>query len=133
MSRGLLFSALVLSLAWCGRDGIRSGELLAKPVEIDFGPAILGRLERAIARHENCRKLHNPGCLVFRRQPGASRDASGYARFRTQAEGRLALHRDLLAKLKRGMTVEEILTAWNGGTYLDQVLRETSLARGDHW
>lgn len=95
--------------------------------------ALAERLERAIARHENCVALHNPGCLVFRGQPGAQRAASGYARFRTQTEGRLALHRDIRKKLQRGMTVEQVLQAWNGGAYLDELLRETGLARGDRW
>lgn len=129
---GKLFLAFVLLLAWRGRDGIRASEQ-AKPVWIDVRPAILSRLERAIARHENCRRWNNPGCLVFRGQPGASRHASGYAIFRTQTEGRLALHRDLQAKLARGMTVEAILVAWNGGVYLERLLQETGLERGDHW
>jgi hypothetical protein len=94
---------------------------------------LLARLETGIARHENCLSLKNPGCLIYRRQPGASRAASGYARFRTQTEGRLALNRDLRKKLGRGMTVEQILAAWNGGVYLDQLLRETGLRRGDRW
>lgn len=99
-----------------------------------LAPDVLAeKLERAIARHENCAALHNPGCLVFRGQLGAKRAASGYARFRTQAEGRLALHRDIRTKLRRGMTVEQILKAWNGGVYLDELLRETGLARGDCW
>lgn len=90
-------------------------------------------LERAIARHENCRALNNPGCLVYRGQRGAVRGASGYARFRTQTDGRLALKRDVRGKLGRGMTVAEIMMAWNGGIYLDRLLQETGLEGGARW
>jgi hypothetical protein len=94
---------------------------------------MLERLERSIMRHENCQRWNNPGCLVYARQPGAVRVASGYARFQTQTEGRVALKRDLRGKLRRGMTVEQIMRAWNGGVYLDDLLRETGLQRGDRW
>lgn len=42
--------------------------------------------------------LHNPGNLVFVRQPGATRGPKGFARFKTDAEGWVALEKDLLKK-----------------------------------
>jgi hypothetical protein len=103
------------------------------PVAIDIRPAILARLERSIARHENCVSWNNPGCLAFAGQRNAQRLANGYARFRTLADGRLAEKNDLKAKLERCMTVEQIARAWNGGTYLDALLKETQLRKEDGW
>lgn len=97
------------------------------------GDTILPRLMQAISRHENCRQWRNPGCLAYARQKGAYRTASGYASFRTWEDGRLALERDLILKLRSGMTVRQVMLAWNGGKYLAALLKETGLRAGDRW
>jgi hypothetical protein len=94
---------------------------------------ILRKLDRAITRHEHCIRWNNPGCLVFSGQPAAVRLPGGYARFATMRDGARALLRDLRAKLRRGMTVERIMVAWNGGLYLETLLRETGLRREASW
>jgi hypothetical protein len=100
---------------------------------IDERPKIMVRLVRSIARHENCAAWRNPGCLAFADQPGATRLPNGYAQFRTREDGRVALERDLRAKLGRGLTVAQISIAWNGGLYLDALLKESGLQREARW
>ena len=126
--------ALAASMLLAGSNFERAPVVyVIKPVMIDYRPAILAGLERAITRHEHCVKWNNPGCLAFAGQAGGERLANGYARFRTEAEGRVALERDLTLKLGRGMTVAQVMVAWNGGGYLADVLAETGFSAETRW
>ena len=89
---------------------------------------ILSKMEKAITRHEHCLSWNNPGCLTYARQKEARRMQNGYARFTTMQAGIDALRADLIAKFERGMTVQQIMLAWNHGRYLTALLRETSLS-----
>ena len=70
-------------------------------------------LIKVISRWENCHEWRNPGCLRFRNQRRAKANKMGYATFDSHYWGKLALRRDLFAKLKRGNSVEKILTDWS--------------------
>lgn len=105
----------------------------ADAIAIDIRPAVLVRLERSIARHENCVQWNNPGCLAYAGQANALRLANGYAEFLTERDGRVALENDLRAKLGRCMNVGEIAQAWNRAKYLPALLRETGLRQEDGW
>lgn len=107
---------------------------LAAPLHIgiDRRPTIAARLLAGISKHENCPPPLAPTCLSFAHQPGARRTANGYAAF-PNAEMRLrASTADLAAKLNRGMSVAEIVIAYNRA-YLATLLRETGLKAGDRW
>lgn len=69
------------------------------------------RLFTALSRLENCRSWHNPGCLKFAGQAGATRGPGGYARFRNRVLGERALR--LQIARGHGLTVLAFLTRYN--------------------
>jgi hypothetical protein len=99
---------------------------------------LVDRLTDGIARHENCARWNNAGCLVFAGQLGAKQSGThAYAVFRTETEGRLALKRDIRAKMKHlRMSVRQVVHCFNE-TYLPALLKETGLkgewAMGDEF
>lgn len=121
--------ATILALAWPAAS-LREPPA-PHPAIIDHRPAILNRLAKGIARHEKC-PMNNPGCLVYSSQRGATRHWTGFAAFSTPQAGTAALKADIAAKLKRGMTVAEIVTKYDAA-YLEDLLRETGLSGGDSW
>jgi hypothetical protein len=73
------------------------------------------------------RRQHNPGALIYAGQPGARLGQSGYAAFKTDAEGMAALLADLRAKTRLGMTLRQIMDCWSTKSYGRQVARETGI------
>lgn len=99
-------------------------------IGIDISAVILLRLHDSISLHENCRSWNNPGCLVYARQKNAKKLSNGYALFRTSKDGDIALLKDLQTKLRRGLTVKDIVNTYDA-TYLDKLIAETGLKKAD--
>jgi hypothetical protein len=91
--------------------------------QISVGQKI-SKLSSLISKYENCVKWNNPGCLIYKRQPGSKGNKRGFAEFDTLQEGKQALENDIRAKLARGMSVGEILEVWCNGEcgYEDKII-----------
>ncbi len=101
---------------------------------VEQRPTQIERIAASISVHEGwnnlhslVRRQHNPGALVFARQPGARRGKNAYAWFETDAHGKAALMADLRAKFSRGMTLGQIMARWSEKSYGKQVARETGV------
>lgn len=95
---------------------------------------------QSIARHEGwgqsdslVRRLHNPGALVYARQPGSLPGPQGYAVFDDDADGWAALRNDVTAKFRRGITIGALMERWCGGCYIEALLQETRLDAEFAW
>ena len=98
------------------------------------------RVVQSIARHEGwesrnslVRRLHNPGALVYARQPGSRPGPQGYAVFENDAAGWAALRNDVRAKFRRGITIADLMERWCGGCYIEALLQETRLNAEFAW
>ena len=99
------------------------------------GPTKLERVAAAISVQEGwnvrgslVRRQHNPGALVFARQPGARKGKSSYARFDSDQQGQAALIADLRAKFSRCMTLGEVMTRWSAKSYGGVIARQTGIS-----
>jgi hypothetical protein len=97
-------------------------------------PDKIARLAAAISVQEGwnnpkslVRRQHNPGALIFVGQRAAQLGKNGYARFKTDQDGKNALVADLRAKTARGMTLGRIMDRWSVKSYAAIVVRETGL------
>lgn len=89
--------------------------------------AVIERLARFIERYA--------GNLLYVGQRGAVRGPGGYARWRTDAEARAALRRDLARKFGRGMSAGDVLAVWCDPrcNYAHRLERETAIDPETRW
>ncbi len=78
------------------------------------------------------RRLNNPGDLKFAGQAGATKDTTGFAKFKTPQAGIVALYRQILAHTARGLTLRQMITAWAPPSENDteNYIRETARRAG---
>ncbi|MFN7996947.1 MAG: hypothetical protein U0Q18_25255 [Bryobacteraceae bacterium] len=117
---------------------IHPGGIL-RPWPVDWMRHLAGldaiALDQAIAQQEGYgaspsnlpTRLNNPGDLIYAGQPGATRDASGFARFATAEAGWAALDAQLALDASRGLTLSQEISKWapptqnNTAAYLSNI------------